>query len=208
MMVRLGSLVRRGRAAAGAYRDDTAGAAGVEVAIWVSIMVLPILNVVDTGFYIYQRMQVENAAAAAAQAAWALCSTSSQWPATKSCSNLSTTLTAAAQGTSLGSAVTLQTAVASSYENYFCANNAGALVAVGTAAAITSTGTGPTLPNSFSSTSSPCSSAGTGYAGNTAAPSDYVVVSVTATYRSLFPGATVTSLFSSTMTGVARTRLQ
>jgi len=196
-------------AAAARYRSETAGTAAVEIAIWVAVMVLPLLNVVDTGFYIYQRMQVENAASAAAQSVWALCSNSTQVPVTGGgCTNVGTTAQAAAQGTSLGTAVTLQTTSTTSYENYFCTNNSGVLTAVGTASAITNTTTKPALSNSFANSSSPCSSAGSAFTGNTAAPSDYVVVSVTATYRSLFPGATVTSLFNSTITGVARTRMK
>lgn len=191
------------------YRNETVGTAGVEIAIWLVVMVVPLLNVVDTGFYIYQRMQVENAASAAAQAVWALCSTSAQTPVTGGgCANVSATAQAAAQGTSLGTGVTLQTTSTTSYENYFCTNNSGVLTAVGTASAITNTTTKPVLSNSFANSSSPCSSAGSGFTGNTAPPSDYVVISVTATYRPLFPGATITDLFNGTITGVARTRMK
>jgi len=191
------------------YREETTGTAAVEIAIWLVVMVVPLLNVVDTGFYIYQRMQVENAASAAAQSVWALCTSSTQVPVTGGgCTNVGATAQAAAQGTSLGTGVTLQTTSTTSYENYFCTNNSGVLTAVGTASAITNTTTKPTLSNSFANSSSPCSSAGSGFTGNTAPPSDYVVISVTATYHPLFPGATITNLFNSTITGVARTRMK
>ncbi len=193
------------------YLRSDRGAAAAELALWLPVLILPLLNVVDIGFYIYQRMQVENAATTAAHAAWVLCSSSTMIPATKNCANLTTTVQSAAQQTSLGTKVSLDTT--GSHENYFCTNKAGALKEIGTAATISS-GNAPALPTNPSNftASSLCSLLGSNYSGsdysaNASPPGDYLVVQVTSNTVSLFPGATVTQVFGSKVTGTALVRL-
>ena len=66
-----------------AVRADTSGAAASEFALLAISLVLGLLNAVDMGRYEYQRLQVENAAQAGAQAAWHTCNDpSSMLPAT------------------------------------------------------------------------------------------------------------------------------
>src|SRR5579862_4141703 len=86
-----------------AYRRDTRGAAAVEMALWTLFLTVPLMNVTDLSFYAYRKMQVENAAQQAAQAAWATCSTSALQPAINNCANFSSAVTAGLHSTSLGS---------------------------------------------------------------------------------------------------------
>ena len=67
---------------------DTRGAAAVEFVLWLGILIVPILSAVDVSFYAYQRMQLEIAARAGAQAAWKACDTSAKWPAVQKCGGL------------------------------------------------------------------------------------------------------------------------
>src|SRR3982751_5820477 len=93
------------------YRDDRRGGAGVEFALMLTILIFPILNVVDIGIYIYSRMELENATQVAAQAAWATCSAAANLPATPNsyakCPVLPNAVATAAHSTSLGSGVTI-----------------------------------------------------------------------------------------------------
>ncbi len=109
-----------------AVRADTSGAAASEFALLAIPLVLGLLNAVDMGRYEYQRLQVENAAQAGAQAAWHTCNDpSSMLPATQNCSGLQTALTAAIQSTTLGGAVALTSGYPA--EGYYCANSSNAL---------------------------------------------------------------------------------
>src|SRR5205085_6506804 len=91
------------------------------------------LNVADIGIYMYAKMQVDLAASEAAGAARVLCNTSSKLPAATNCgATLSSTMTSAAQSTTLGTRVSLS----GTSEGYYCANSGGALVLV---AAVTAT---------------------------------------------------------------------
>jgi Flp pilus assembly protein TadG len=150
------------------YRD-TRGVAAIEMALAGMMLVLGVLNVVDLGVYAYKKMEVANAAQVGAQAAWAKCDTGSLLPATQNCAGLNAAITNAIQSTTLGTAVKL----ASGYptEGYYCVNTSGALQAVG----------------SLSSEPANCSAAG----NPNVAPGDYVQVSVTYRYASLFPNLTV-----------------
>ena len=47
---------------------DSGGAAAAELVLWISLMVVPILSVIDIGLYAFQRMQVELGAQAGIQA--------------------------------------------------------------------------------------------------------------------------------------------
>ena len=128
-------------------------------------LVVGVLNATDLGYYMYQRMEVENAAQAGAQAAWKTCyDQSTMLPATTNCSGLNAAITTAIHSTSLGAAVTL----ASGYpaEGYYCVNSSNVLQSVGTT----------------SSKPSDCSAAGS----STTAPGDYIQVQVNYNYSPLF----------------------
>jgi Flp pilus assembly protein TadG len=151
---------------------DTRGTAAVEFALSGILLTVGLINAVDVGFYLYRRMEVENAAQVATQAAWKACSDqTSMLPATQNCSGLNNAITASLQSTSLGSAVLL----ASGYptEGYYCVNSSNALQSVG----------------SLSSRPVDCSAAG----NPSAQPGDYIQVGATYPYAPLFPGISVMS---------------
>jgi Flp pilus assembly protein TadG len=100
------------------YLRDDHGAAAVETAIFVLVLAPIVLNLADLGIYVYRRMQVENAAQAGAQAAWATCT---KPPATATnCPYIATAVLAAVQGTSLGTTVSWSNSPASTNANYYC----------------------------------------------------------------------------------------
>lgn len=135
-----------------------------------------VLNAVDLGYYMYQRMEVENAAEVGAQTAWKTCyDQSTMLPATTKCSGLNAAITTAIQSTSLGTSVSL----ASGYptEGYYCVNASNALQSVG----------------SLSAKPSDCSAAG----NSNTSPGDYIQVGVTFKYAPLF-GITVMSAWGVT----------
>lgn len=96
-----------------AFLEDTAGAAAAEFAIWLIFLVPAFLNIIDLGAYVFQRMQVQNAAQMAAQAAWATCES----PPTSGCPNLANAVANAIASTSLGNTVTQS---GSLVEGYYC----------------------------------------------------------------------------------------
>jgi Flp pilus assembly protein TadG len=165
-------------------RGETRATAAIEFAGTAALLSVGLLNAVDVGYYMYRRMEVENAAQVAAQAAWKTC-TQSMLPATQNCSGLNTAITAAMHSTSLGTAVVL----ASGYpaEGYYCVSGSNALQSVG----------------SLSSRPADCSAAGNA----SATPGDYIQVRVNYSYAPLFPGITVmsaTGISSITMTSWMR----
>ena len=152
-------------------RRDSRGTAAIEFGAMGTFLVVGVLNVVDMAYYMYQRMEVENAAEVGAQAAWKACyDQSTMLPATVNCSNLNAAVQAAIQSTTLGTSVSL----ASGYpaEGYYCINSSNQLQEVG----------------SLSSKPADCSAAGS----STTAPGDYIQVGVTYNYAPLF-GITVMS---------------
>lgn len=158
-------MLKRLRKSRRAFRHDRRGTAAVEFALAATLLVVALLNAVDFGYYMYQRMEVENAAEAGAQAAWKTCSDqSTMLPATENCAGLNTAITAAIQNTSLGTAITLTSGAPT--EGYYCVNASNMLQSVGSLAAK------PT----------DCSAAGN--AG--VSPGDYIKVSVTFPYAPLF----------------------
>jgi len=65
-------------------RGETRATAAIEFAGTAALLSVGLLNAVDVGYYMYRRMEVENAAQVAAQAAWKTC-TQSMLPATQNC---------------------------------------------------------------------------------------------------------------------------
>lgn len=150
--------------------SDKSGVAAVEFALGTLFLCLGLLNVVDIGYYVYTRMEVENAAQMGSQAAWKTCNDqTTMLPATVNCPGLNTAITTSIQSTTLGTAISLPSGSPS--ENYYCINMSNALQVVG----------------SLASPPSDCTAA-----GNPALrPGDYLLVQVTYSYAPLFPGVTV-----------------
>jgi len=171
------------------YRSEQKGAAAVEFALVLTLLTVPILNVVDMAVYSWAKMQVDNAAQAAAQAAWATCDTTAKIPATPSsyanCPLMPGAVALAAQSTSLGTGVT----VTSTTENYYCLNTGtNVLVTVGTFP-----GTKP----------SNCSSVGS----NSDKPGDWVLITTSYTYTPVFSAVSLASLLTTPITRTAWMRL-
>lgn len=157
------------------YRSEEKGAAAVEFALILTLLTIPILNVVDLAIYSWNKMQVDNAAQAAVQAAWATCNLSSKIPATPSsyanCPAMPAAVTQAAQSTSLGTGIT----VTSTTENYYCINTTtNVLVTVGN------------FPNTKPAT---CTSVGSA----SDKPGDYVLITVSYTYAPVFSLVSIAS---------------
>ena len=182
------------------YWSGRRGAAAAEFAIVLTVLVFPLLNVIDFGMYIFVGMEVNEAAQSAAQAALATCTYANppQVPATILCTNLSNAETAAVGGTSLGSAVTLvappvtantscdSTSSASGCEGYYCVNT-GALVVVGT------------FPDNQPADCKPYSATDT--------PGDYIQIKVSYTYTPMFTGISMASMLTSPITKIVWMRL-
>jgi len=150
-----------------------------------------LLNVVDLSSYIWHKMQVDLAAHEAVGYVRATCTASSQLPVTypdnTHCkATLIAEMTAAAQSTSLGTGVTLNTPT----EAYYCADATGTLVEV---AAISAT-----PPANCSATVS----------GSTASPGIYIKATASSTFSPVFPGASVASVLASPITRTAWMRLK
>ncbi len=172
----------------GCYHYQQSGAAAVEFALVLSLLTIPVLNVVDLSLYGWDRMQVDYAAQMGAQAGWAICNQASNLPATPNsyanCPNMPTAVTTALQSTSLGTNVTLTTTT----EAYYCVVG-GLLTNVG---AVTS----PKPAN--------CLSAG-GLASDV--PGDYVQITASYTYKPVFPAVSIASVLATTITRTAWTRM-
>lgn len=135
------------------------------------LLAVGVLNAVDLGYYMYKRMEVENAAEVGAQTAWKTCYDQSKMlPATTKCSGLNAAITTAIQSTSLGTSVSLVSGYPT--EGYYCADASNALQSVG----------------SLTAKPSDCSAVGN---ANTS-PGDYIQVGVTFNFTPLF-GITVMS---------------
>jgi Flp pilus assembly protein TadG len=162
------------------WRDER-GAAAAEFALILTLLAIPVLNVVDLGNYVYQRMELDNATQVGAQAVWAAVGGSNcKTPVTVSgnCPNLSTTISTAMQSTPLGNKVNL----ISTGENYYCVNSSGALVVTG------------------SLSSRPTCSDGQ-------AAGDYVLITANYTYSAVFTGVSIVSLLTNPIARTAWSRL-
>jgi Flp pilus assembly protein TadG len=170
------------------YRRANGGAAAAEFALILGLLVIPVLNAVDLAVYAWNRMQVDNAAQVAVQAAWATCDSSANLPATPNayanCPGMPLAVVTAVQSTPLGANVT----VTSTTEGYYCINSASALVAVGTFP-----GTKP----------ADCSSVGSA----SDKPGDYVVIAASYAYAPVFPSVSIVSLLTTPIVRTAWMRL-
>jgi hypothetical protein len=164
--------------------DDRCGVAAIEFAFIAGFLCFGVVNVSDTGIYLYKRMQVENAAQMGAMMALSACD-QNHLPATINCVGLNDAVTAAIQSTSLGNNVSLN----GISEGYYCVSSSNALQFVG-------------------SVSSPppadCSAAGAA----ALQPADYLLVPVTFSFTPLFPGISVANLFASPIVKTATMRMQ
>ena len=147
---------------------DTRGVASVEFAIVAVFMMTAILNAADVAGYVYQAMEVENAAQMAAQTALQNC-TVAQVPVTTACPGYAGIVATAVASTSLGSGITLTSG--SPAEAYYCVDGGNRLVQVGTPGAKPAN----------------CGAVG----ASTVVPGDYVVITVTFTYVPIMAGASV-----------------
>jgi Flp pilus assembly pilin Flp len=170
--IMIGARVRR-------WLADENGAAAAELGLFVLIIAPIILNLVDMGSYAYQRMQVENAAQAGAQAAWANCTA----PPVSSCTNLSPAVSAAVQSTSLGSNVSWSNSgTYTSDAGYYCPDGTNnAFVAATAVTTCTNT---------------------------TALAGYYAKISVSFTFQPVFSAPTIVSLFPNPITQTTWTRIK
>jgi Flp pilus assembly protein TadG len=167
------------------FRRDARGAAAVEFGFVGLMFITGVLNAFDVGRFAYQKMQVENAAYAGAQAAWKTCDPSSMLPATQKCAGLNTAVTAAIQGTSLGTRVSLGSTGIS--EGYYCVNASNVFQSVG----------------SLASKPANCSAAGNA----SVLPGDYIQVNVTFSYTPLLSMTVMGMRGASTITKTSWMRL-
>jgi Flp pilus assembly protein TadG len=189
-----------------AYLADASGAATVEFALALVFLTIPMLSIVDVGVYTYDKLQLENAGQMAAQTAWAICSSYAYRPVTVNCNNTKnstetasptnaqTAIASAVQQTALGSQVT----VSSILESYDCVSSTGVLTQMADCGSGSSACTG-----TFSSpitTTMPSACATSGKTTWATAPTDYLAVTVSFTYKPMFPGVSVASLLPATMT--------
>jgi len=174
------------------YRTEQRGAAAVEFAIVVTLLTVPVLNVVDLAQYAWDRMQTDNAAQAAVQAAWTTCSTSANLPATvgNNCSAMPAAVTRAARSTSLGAGVS----VTSTSEGYYCVKTSVTPNSLIYAGAVTS------------AKPSDCNQPGIG-GSSSDVPGDYVLITTSYTYSSIFPAVSVASRLTTPITRQAWMRL-
>jgi Flp pilus assembly protein TadG len=176
------------------FLKDTRGAAAAEFVLWLSVLIVPILSVVDLGVFAMQRMQVDVASQAAVQAAWRLCDTPTKLaPASDNCPGLAAALTAGAQSTTLGTAVT----VGSGVNGYYCAAADGTMKPAGAT-------TTWLIGASAASKPANCSYVMT---GSKTAPGEWIKVTVNFTYAPVFSSVSVASLLPTTITRTAWIRL-
>lgn len=177
--------VPRLRGSLKAFGRDRRGTAAIEFAFFASFLSVATLNVAEISMYIFQRMQVENAAQMAVEAAYKACDTS-HIPATTSCPGLNTAVTNSVQGTPLGARV--QLTAGSPSEAYYCITAQNGLQYM----------------SSVDNKPADCSAA-----GNAAAqPADYLTIQTTFNYTPMFAGLTVGGLFGSTIQRTTTMRMQ
>lgn len=100
---------------------DQRGAAMVEFAFVLGLLMLVLVNGVEVARWYYSKMELENATQMAAQAVWNTCDTQHLPANTTNCPGVSTAITNALQSTTLGNQVTQ--ASGSPSEGYYCLNS-------------------------------------------------------------------------------------
>jgi len=164
-------------------RRDERGVAAIEASIIISVFAIAMMNAVEVGRYAYILMEAEQATEVGAQAALVACDTQ-HVPATQSCPNLASAVTTAIQGTTLGSAMTLNGAIT---EGYYCLNNTGALAFV----------------SDISTKPGNCAAVG----NSSLSPVLYLQVHTQYTYAPMFPGLTVAQTFPTAVQKTAWMRM-
>jgi Flp pilus assembly protein TadG len=95
----------------GGFRKSESGAAAVEFALWLAVLLYPMVNAVDLGLFAYQRTAMENAAEMALQSAFNVCGQTVAPPLISKCGTSGAKLTAAitsgVHSTNLGTAVSV-----------------------------------------------------------------------------------------------------
>ena len=91
------------------WAREERGAAAVEFTAWMVIILWPLLNVVDLGLYVYQKMQVNNAGQAAVAQVFNNCGQTTVSPILTNCSSTKVTngANSGAYSTTLGNSVTV-----------------------------------------------------------------------------------------------------
>ena len=91
------------------WTREERGAAAVEFVVWMVVILWPLLNVVDFGVYVFQKMQVDNAGQAAVAQVFNYCGQTTLSPILTNCSSAKLTngVNSGAASTSLGSNVTV-----------------------------------------------------------------------------------------------------
>lgn len=147
------------------------------------------LNVADMSVYLYTKMQVDLAAHEAVGAARVLCDTAAKLPAKQgtNCPTLDATMLAAAQSTTLGTNVTL----GASTEAFYCVTAPAAVL---------------TQVAAYSAT--PPADCSATVATSTAKPGDYISVTASYPFTSIFPGASIAASLPATITRTAWMRLK
>jgi len=183
------------RRALRAYRRGRDGAAAVETALMLPILLVPLLNAIDLGSYAFQRMQVENAAVIGSEEARSFCNSPTKLPATTTCTGFSSAETSAIQSTSLGTNVS----AVSGYpkEGYYCTLTDGTIQLVASV---------PTAP--LASCSSYTAPSGKAWSAPSAIPSDFIQIRVNYTYTPSFGSVSLASLLPGTITATTWSRLQ
>jgi Flp pilus assembly protein TadG len=198
----------------GRFARGERGAAAIEFALVLFLLTIPLLNVVDLAFYAFNEMQTRNAAQMAAQAAFSNCNTSNSLPAATTCygSNSANNLTLydivnqAVAESALGATVTVANSQVT--DGFFCSTAANVLTAVGTlGVAYNDAGGYGASPSNSDVAPIGTNTCGGGYQDTTAAPGEYVKVTVTHNYTSIFPLVSVVALLPSVMTATAYARL-
>lgn len=176
--------MRRLRNLSGRLRRSEDGVAAIEMSLVAAMFCFGLLNVAELSRYAFSSMEDTTATQMGVAAALATCDVA-HLPATVNCANLSTAVTTALQGTSLGDQVTLDGQIS---EGYYCVSDTGVLTSVG----------GPTSP--------PADCSG---ANNTSArPALYLKLSTSYTYTPMFGDVTVVGALPHQLTRTAWTRMQ
>lgn len=166
------------------FRRNKSGLAAIELALFAMFLAVATANLVDTSVYIYQRMQVDNAAQLGAMAVLKACDID-HVPVTIKCPGLNATVTSAIQATSLGDKVSLKGGAPT--EGYYCVSSANALQ----------------LVSAVDDKPSDCSSVGM----KDLTPGDYVEVSVTFSYEPMFGNLSVANFLPAEITRSALMRV-